>query len=45
MGYEKIIMPLKNAEMIKKHNNIKGCEIAGVKNINDAMKAYGENRR
>ena len=42
MGYEKIIMPKKNALQLEKHGSFDGCEIAGAKNITDAMRAYGK---
>ena len=45
MGYEQIIMPEKNAAAVKKHGDFPGCDIIGVKNINDAMKAFGKSRR
>ena len=45
MGYEQILMPVKNAEAVMKHSNYSHCQIVGVKNINDAMKAYGKSGR
>ena len=42
MGYEKIIMPKKNALQLEKHGKPSDCEIAGAKNIADAMRAYGK---
>lgn len=38
LGYERIIMPASNAEKLK---DLKGCRIAGVKNVNEALKAFG----
>ena len=42
MGYEKIIMPKKNAFQLEKHGKPSDCEITGAKNIADAMRAYGK---
>ena len=39
LGYEQIIMPASNAEKLK--GSIKGCRIAGVRNINEAIRAFG----
>ena len=42
MGYEKIIMPKKNALQLEKHGKPSDCEITGAKNIADAMRDYGK---
>lgn len=39
MGYERIIMPATNAKTIKEE--LKGCQIIGVKNIRDAIRTFG----
>lgn len=38
LGYEQIIMPASNAEKLK--GSIKGCRIAGVRNITEAIRAF-----
>ncbi|MBP3759495.1 MAG: DNA repair protein RadA [Firmicutes bacterium] len=38
LGYERIIMPASNAEKLK---DLKGCRIIGVKNVNEALRAFG----
>lgn len=40
MGFERIIMPLKNKSELHKGKTPKNCEIAGVKNIADAIAAF-----
>ena len=45
MGYEEIIMPIKNAQTLdsgKKKAELAGCKILGVQGIKDAIKAFGE---
>jgi DNA repair protein RadA/Sms len=39
LGYERIIMPASNADKLK--DSLKGCRIAGVRNINEAIRAFG----
>ncbi len=39
LGYERIIMPASNADKLK--DSLKGCMIAGVRNINEAIRAFG----
>ena len=39
LGYERIIMPASNADKLK--YSLKGCRIAGVRNINEAIRAFG----
>lgn len=39
LGYERIIMPASNADKLKE--SLKGCRIAGVRNINEAIRAFG----
>jgi len=39
LGYEQIIMPASNAEKLK--GSLKGCRIVGVKNITEAIRAFG----
>ena len=39
LGYERIIMPASNADKLK--DSLKGCRIAGVRNINEAIRVFG----
>ena len=39
LGYEQIIMPASNAEKLR--GSLKGCRIAGVRNIHAAIRAFG----
>lgn len=39
LGYERIIMPASNADKLK--DSLKGCRIAGVRNINEAIRTFG----
>ncbi len=38
LGYERIIMPASNTEKL---HDLKGCRIIGVKNVNEALRAFG----
>lgn len=41
MGYEQVIMPLRNAEkLVKTADENKGCRVVGVKSLSDAMYAF-----
>lgn len=45
MGYEEIIMPMKNAQTLnssKKKEEFTGCKILGAQGIKDAIRAFGE---
>ena len=42
MGYEQVIMPQRNAEKLNKQLLAKsGCKAVGVKNLIDAIAAFG----
>lgn len=40
MGYEKVIMPVSNLKYIKEKTN--GCQVVGVKNIGEAIRAFAK---
>jgi len=42
LGYEQVIMPLRNAEKIKKMAAGSGCEAVGVKTLREAIFAFGK---